>query len=86
MISELFWQTTINPSWSDPESRLREKRGLFTTACVVIDPDGRIALDYRYYRRSQYDPDMKATETGKGDPGCATTIAWDGLAGMCRKA
>lgn len=37
VISELFWQTTI--ILAESGCRLREKRGLFTTA-VVIDPDG----------------------------------------------
>lgn len=50
VISELFWQTTIILVGSG-ESTQGEKRAVhyFLRTAVVIDPDGSIALDYRYY-------------------------------------
>ena len=50
VISGLFWQTTIILVGSG-ESTQGEKRAVhyFLRTAVVIDPDGSIALDYRYY-------------------------------------
>lgn len=51
VISELFWQTTIILVGSG-ESTQGEKRAVhysYVCTAVVIDPDGSIALDYRYY-------------------------------------